>query len=301
MRQIINQQDRQVKTFSQVPSFDVTTPKNHKSLCVEKDDRHKMHRTMDAACQSFNYKAMIDLLVDCLVNHCNADGETRISYASLAYFLKCSIATIKNYLNALEKDGLISRKKNGWQKTNTTILLPLKTKLNHKELKFSSDLNQDLNLRDRDLNKHYNDYESFLNNQEKRAKKYASPPPHPNASPSKHINAHKLNGPEKETEINRACLAWLLSVEDTRYVHSVMGGKLNLSNPAAFLASMLRGISQGKWSKVLPRGPEPEWREVEKMNQYQAMQPETQEEYIMSEKVKLLLSEALQSLRCTND
>lgn len=156
----------------------INTPATIFSFEVNKyGDVREKHRLIEEATHPKRYKSLTKELIEELVNNSNFEGVTRISQATLANKINCTTRTIRNHLIKLQTDGFIKIEKNGWQETNTVTLLPIYYKSNNKAENFSDDLNN-LNLRDRDLNKYNCKVDvNLVNEYEKEMSKRCIHPP----------------------------------------------------------------------------------------------------------------------------
>lgn len=195
MMSIIDDPNSNCNTFSYTPSHHQNTnqvvhPK-HNMLCFSRDLVREKHKITKTAIARFDYRLPIKKLTEELVNHSDELGVTNISQEKLAQLLGCTIRSVRTYIAVLIKDGVITKEgKDGWQQTNTLVLVDVNTKLRHKEENFSAYLNN-LNLRDLSTNIiHYEEYVSLSSKKESKTNGSEIP----NSSPT--LPQPKIDKPE---------------------------------------------------------------------------------------------------------
>lgn len=132
-----------VNTSSKLSNTVVSTAEDHYILYGKYGDVHNKHRIMKDYLKdkAITLKRSVLTFLEELINNSNWEGVSRIGQKKLASLLTCSVRTILSYYKMLESLDILSFKKNGWQQTNTTVLLPIHSKLNNKVENFSTDLN----------------------------------------------------------------------------------------------------------------------------------------------------------------
>lgn len=206
------------------------------------DVKHK-HKIMREATKDKCYDPTTKLLISELVNNSNFEGVTRISQGTLAILLGCSIDTIRRRLILLEKDGLIPNpKKNGWGKTNTVTLLPIKNELNHKDRNLRCNLNP-TNLKHNNINTYKENVDvSLIYEYEKEMDKAKKPEARQKGGFK--IDNEKLCSslPIAKQEIERACTAHGLNEDLHGYVLQAMTKRCGVSNPGGFLLGIIKNV-----------------------------------------------------------
>ncbi len=192
-------------------------------------------------------------VVESIINCSNSIGDSDASQQTLSDKSGISLSTLKRALRRLQQKNVVGCKKNGWKKTNTISLLPLKTKLNHKEVKMTCYLNPDLNLRDHTNTYtnyseyiHFNDLQNKPKLQEARATVIAKPE-------SKRVDKRALHGLDPDAEVIRVCLLYKLTEEQTKYAVIKMRKREGMHCAASCLSNLVKKLSTGEWSTPKPK------------------------------------------------
>jgi hypothetical protein len=183
-----------------------------------------------------NYRGMGRLILKALVKFSDLMGFSRVGRKRLCDEVNCEPITITRWMKKYQSDGLITYEETGWGETNKTTLLFVQHLNSHISNNLLPNINNLNNLKDRDLNTHYSEYESISTNTKKQQNVSCE---------TKRVSAKALEA-EPEVEIKRICIAWLLTETQTQYVLWKMKER-GIINPASFLATMTKALSEGRW------------------------------------------------------
>lgn len=117
---------------------DLTLDRLPNSLFAKLKASH--HAKADEAMRPYALSAAERATMHTLVNVCDKTGKTRASQEKIADKSYQSPRTVRRHFSKFTKLGLISKRKNGWKESNTTILLFLDYKSINKEDNMSHNL-----------------------------------------------------------------------------------------------------------------------------------------------------------------
>lgn len=183
-------------------------------------------------------KGAEEALLEYYVHNCDKDGVTECSQSIAAEKIgRYTRESLSRANTRLTKKGIITSDKRGWQQTNCTTILCL---VEQPELINNCDVsshksNNLSSLRDLTNNITHDEYVSLsANTDSKTVTKH---------KPSKHISLAKLNGSDPDGEVIRVCLAWMLTEEQTKRAVLKMRNRTGMTNPAKYLAGIMRNMS----------------------------------------------------------
>lgn len=278
---------------------------------LTKWERNKLfEKEIDKVIKQKGYKGSLKDVFKQIGYRIGIDLTSGVGQKKLAVETGYSVKTVERcYKRYVADKAVLYEPQGGWmdKKTNKTTMLCLQHLLPSVTDKMSYDLNTLTKLIDNNINNYitYDDYVIISNNSQKQ-KEVCKPKPKPKPktffNPETHIDEEKLNTNEADEEITRICLVHLLCSQDISYVKQVMKSHIAMRTKAGFLASMIEGLKGGgkKWNKVLPAKPIPEWREVEKAKEYEALQPDTEEGFKNVQKALAMLRNANKGLLNAN-
>jgi hypothetical protein len=97
--------------------------------------KRKQHQAIKKAIKGLGYSHNEKATLSSIINKCNAYGVSSVAQPTLAKELEFTPKTVRAHISKFEKDGLFAlRLKNGWQKSNTTIVLAVQHLNPHKEV-----------------------------------------------------------------------------------------------------------------------------------------------------------------------
>lgn len=183
MAQSIQQSTTHVNALISLSHFDVSTLDNQ--LPTQASAKNK-HAIINNVIHGKGYSNNIESTLRALVNCSSDNGICDASQITLSRKANISRRTLKRCLAILTLDGLLKIKKKGWRKTNAVTIVPLNTKLRHKEANLAYDLNLNINLLDNINNITYSEYESAFPNSLKEKNPGLNTPIQPQLDPVRH-------------------------------------------------------------------------------------------------------------------
>ena len=200
--------------------------------------KNKQHKIADEIIKAHKLRGASKELLKFYVNNSDLEGVCRASIEANAEKIGYSREWLGKVKDSLVEKGIVSCDKNGWQETNTIIILAFQHLNINKCEETSHEYNNLTSLRDLTNKQTYDEYAFASPKAEKKDIKQTK---------SKHINASALNGDDPDGEVIRVCLAWLLCEKKTKYAVMRMRDRKTIGNPVKYLAIMCKGLSAGNW------------------------------------------------------
>lgn len=83
------------------------------------------HKACLKSISDFEYKPTTKFIYETIINNCDKEGSSRIAHSTIAKKLYISRSTVMRHCKRLEADGHIITYKNGWQESNTTVVIAI--------------------------------------------------------------------------------------------------------------------------------------------------------------------------------